>query len=90
MVICEFLDAFGKLYVPDRTRATMTFDGRYKMITYYGHNLFELFDLQEDPGEFVNLWEDPEMTERRWDFYRRQVDLVARQFLPSTARTHLF
>jgi arylsulfatase len=90
MVICEFLDAFGKLYAPDRTRATMTFDGRYKMISYHGHDLFELFDLEIDPGEFDNLWDAPGMAERRWDFYRRQVDLVAAQFLPSVTRTHLF
>lgn len=90
MVICEFLDAFGKLYVPDRTRATMTFDGRYKMISYHSHNLFELFDLKEDPGEFVNLWDDPGMAERRWDFFRQQVDLVARNFLTSARRTQLF
>ena len=90
LVICEFLDAFGKLYTPDRTRATMTFDGRYKLITYYGHDLFELFDLEEDPGEFVNLWDAPEMAERRWDLVRQQADLIARQFLPSTARTQLY
>jgi arylsulfatase len=90
MVICEFLDAFGKLYAPDRTRATMTFDGRYKLVTYYGHNLFELFDLEKDPGEFENIWNAPEMAEKRWDLYRRQADLIAQQFVPSAPRTHLF
>lgn len=90
MVICEFLDAFGKLYAPDRTRATMTFDGRYKLVTYYGHDLFELYDLQEDPGEFDNLWDEPRMAEERWDIFRQQTDLVAQQFMPSANRTLLF
>lgn len=90
VVICEFLDAFGKLYAPDRTRATMTYDGRYKLVNYYGHNLFELFDLKEDPGEFVNIWDDPHMSEKRWDIFRQQTDLIAQQFVPSAIRTLLF
>ena len=35
-------------------------DKRYKITVYYNHDYGELFDLQEDPGETSNLWDDPE------------------------------
>lgn len=89
-VICEFLDSMGKIYAEDRTRATMTFDGRYKLITYHNHNLFELFDLQEDPDEFDNIWHRPDMADLRWELYRKQNDLIAMQVMPSVERTMLF
>ena len=34
-------------------------DGRYKIAIYEGESIGELFDLESDPGEFVNLWDDP-------------------------------
>ena len=36
---------------------------RHKLVTYHGHGLGELFDLEEDPGEFVNRWDDPELAD---------------------------
>ena len=32
---------------------------RYKLTVYYERLYGELFDLQEDPGELRNLWDDP-------------------------------
>ncbi len=54
-VVCEYNDALDR---PDATHGTMYFDGRYKSIVYHGHSLGELYDLQEDPGEFNDLWDD--------------------------------
>lgn len=34
-------------------------DERYKITVYCHSDEGELFDLQEDPGEFHNLWDDP-------------------------------
>ena len=53
-VRCEYIDA---LDLPGGSAATMFFDGRYKFIRYHNHDLGELYDLQEDPGEFCDLWE---------------------------------
>ena len=39
--------------------ATMYRDRRYKLVVYHGHKLGELYDLQEDPWEHENLWDDP-------------------------------
>lgn len=33
---------------------------RYKLTVYYNQSYGELFDLEEDPGEINNLWDDPE------------------------------
>lgn len=43
----------------DKSHATMSFDGRYKLVTYHNHvELTELFDLQDDPDEFHNIWNE--------------------------------
>ena len=34
-------------------------DRRYKITVYRQGRFGELFDLQDDPGEIVNLWDDP-------------------------------
>jgi uncharacterized sulfatase len=35
-------------------------DKRYKITVYYNREYGELFDLEEDPGEINNLWNNPE------------------------------
>ncbi|MGH7302741.1 MAG: sulfatase family protein [Candidatus Rokuibacteriota bacterium] len=75
-VIAEYNDALGSLPVPLATHATMYFDGRYKSIVYHGHDLGELFDLREDPGEFVNLRDDAGTRDLRGEILRRHFDAV--------------
>ena len=57
--------------------ATMYRDNRYKIVVYHGHEQGELYDLQEDPGEFVNLWDDPDCAGLRFDLMRRNFDALA-------------
>ena len=70
-VRCEYYDA---LKAPDGTFATMYRDERYKLVVYHGRDYGELYDLQEDPDEFDNLWEDPAHAARRADLLKRSFD----------------
>ena len=69
-VRCEYYDA---LDLPDATFATMFRDERYKLVVYHGRGLGELYDLEEDPGEFENLWGEV-------DYQGLKLDLVQRSF----------
>lgn len=46
--------------------ATMIRDDRYKLVCYHGHPVGELFDLDADPWEHDNLWDDPAHGETRF------------------------
>ena len=57
--------------------ATMIRDERYKLVVYHGHGLGELFDLEADPDEFDNLWDDPALTGTKLDLMQRSFDGLA-------------
>lgn len=75
-VICHFNDALGSARESLPSHATMRFDGRYKTNIYHGLDLGELFDLQEDPGEFVNLWDDPAYAELKAKLVLKHLDAI--------------
>lgn len=54
-VYCEYYDAMPWHDNP-KAWATMVFDGRYKLCRYHSTNEGELYDLERDPDETVNLW----------------------------------
>jgi arylsulfatase A-like enzyme len=52
-------------------------DRRYKLVVYHGHDTGELFDLENDPGEFVNLWDSPDHREQRFRLMKLSFDALA-------------
>lgn len=73
VVRCEYRDA---LDMPGRSHADMIFDGRHKLVVYHGTGLGELFDLEEDPHEFDNLWDMAEAADIKQKLLIRLFDDV--------------
>ena len=71
IVRCEFIDA---LDMPDASVATMHFDGRYKLIVYHNHQLGELYDLENDPDEFDDLWDSAAHQALKLELLQRSFD----------------
>jgi arylsulfatase A-like enzyme len=71
--ISEYNDAIGGKVMWDHSHGVMYFDGRYKVCVYERHDVGEIYDLQNDPGEFENLW-------YRTDFLTKKVELLHKAF----------
>ena len=72
----EYIDAINR---PDGTRAFMYRDRRWKLVTYHGNGIGELYDLKADPNEFEDLWDDPQYATIKADLMKRSFDsLVTR------------
>lgn len=62
---------------------TMLRHDRWKLITHHGapstarQRDGELYDLENDPGELVNLWGDPEHREVRLELAERMLDVLS-------------
>ncbi len=67
----EFL---GALSQGQQSRATMYRTQRWKIVTYHGYSTGELYDMQNDPGEFNNLWNEPNWAEVKLDLLNRSFD----------------
>lgn len=57
---CEYFDALDPYFTGGTgSFATMYRDTRYKLVVYHDHDLGELYDLETDPWEHNDLWDDP-------------------------------
>ena len=63
-VYCEYYNSMPWHQTP-KAYCTMRFDGRYKIVAVHSTDEYELYDLQKDPGETHNYWNDPEYAEIR-------------------------
>lgn len=69
----EYHDA---LDLPHASHGNMIFDGRHKLVVYHGQEVGELYDLESDPDEFVNLWREPAAQAVRQELMQRLFDAV--------------
>jgi arylsulfatase len=83
-VVSEYYDAVA---LPGGTHGTMVFDGHYKSVVYHGHDVGEIYDLETDPGEFHNLWDDPEHTSLKASLLLRHLDALMATSSPGIPRT---
>ena len=65
---------FGAINYPDQTHATMYRDRRWKLVSYHGKGLFELYDLENDPWEHDDLSRSPDHQDVLCDLLRRSFD----------------
>ncbi len=63
----QFVGSYGTMY---RTE-------RYKLVVYHGTGLGELFDLENDPDEFTNLWDDTAYQAIKADLLLQSFDALA-------------
>lgn len=52
---------------PTKVHVKTYVDKRYKLTVYWGRDYGELFDLETDPGEYNNLWNDPDTRDLKAD-----------------------
>ncbi|MEM6692783.1 MAG: sulfatase/phosphatase domain-containing protein, partial [Planctomycetota bacterium] len=87
----EYFDALDPHFTGGTgTYATMYRDIRYKLCMYHDHDLGELYDLQQDPWEFEDLWESPAHQDVKHELVRRSfnahvtltTDVGARRIAP--------
>ncbi len=64
--------------------ATMLRTRTHKIVNYHGLDVGELFDLEADPREHKNLWDDPGSADLRFRLMQRNFDALARAVDPGT------
>lgn len=62
---------------------------RYKLTVYRGHAYGELFDLQDDPGELRNRWDDADYSPIKADLFEQAIQAELRRESMKLARIAL-
>ena len=82
-VRCE---CYGSIDYPDQTHATMYRDERWKLVVYHEKDIMELFDLNSDPWEHINLADDPKHAATCNRLLRRSYDATVMAHVPDQPR----
>jgi len=72
-VRCEYHDALDR---PFASHANMLRNDRFKLVLYHGHEIGELYDLEQDPHEYQNLWGRPEVAALQAELTKQLFDAV--------------
>ena len=74
-VRCEYYDALDAAFCGGAgSFATMYRDRRHKIASYHDVGLGELYDLEADPWEYDNLWDDPAHASLKCELLQRNFD----------------
>ncbi|WP_188860013.1 sulfatase family protein [Marinobacterium nitratireducens] len=69
-------------------RVHSIFDGRWRISLFEGVEWGELYDLETDPGEFVNRWDDPDAATEKYRLIERlaraEIEHIDRAPLPTS------
>lgn len=75
-VRCEYFDALDSSLGDGRaTAATMYRTRTHKLVSYHGHQVGELYDLERDPNEHSNRWDDPDYRSLQLELTEASFDL---------------
>jgi arylsulfatase len=69
----EYHDALDRRFA---SHANMLRNDRYKLAVYHGQAIGELYDLENDPNEYHNLWDEPEMQAIKHTLIKQLFDAV--------------
>lgn len=75
-VYCEYYNSNIKHRNPF-AHGTMVYDGRYKLARYHSIDKGELYDLDKDPNETINLWDNDEYKDVKTEMLIRLSDRMA-------------
>lgn len=73
----EFVRSIYYRALSGTSYASMIRTRHHKLVVYHGQGLGELFDMQEDPHEFSNLWDDPACAGIRFKLMTTAFDAAA-------------
>jgi len=82
-VYCEH---YGGAEPGEARGATMLRTELWKLVARHGTGTGELYDLDSDPGETRNLWDEPGARDAKLEMYGRLADAMARTVDPWPAR----
>ncbi len=75
-VYCEYYNSMPWHKDPN-AQATMVKTGRYKLVCVHSLNTGELYDLQEDPNETYNHWDNPDYMAVKMEMFQRLCNRMA-------------
>ena len=75
-MVAEYNGSLGSTPIETPSHGSMYFDGRYKIAVYHGSGLGEIYDLEADPGEFEDLWNDPAHRALKGELLHRHFDAM--------------
>lgn len=76
-VYCEYYNGMPSKAEEHGAFATMLRDEHWKMVVVHGWDTGELYDLEEDPWESKNLWDDPAYRGYKLAMMKRLCDRMA-------------